>query len=280
MLSPAMATMLAVLTTDAAVEPGRLGEALRAGGRRHVRLPERRRLPVDQRHGDRARQRCAAGAGRRPRALVAALTEVCGSLAEQMARDAEGATKLVRVRGASAPAPRPKRGSRRAPVANSQLVQCSLNGGDAYWGRVLSELRCERRVHRSRAGRHRLQRRDRVPRRRRVRARRGRARRAHGRPRDRDRVRSAPVVRRGDGAHDRSVARLHRREPADLVTTSCNERVATGGREGGRARRGAAVHPRVLRQDRRDQVRRPRDERSARSPICSPPTSCSCASSA
>jgi glutamate N-acetyltransferase/amino-acid N-acetyltransferase len=25
-------------------------------------------------------------------------------------------------------------------VAQSQLVQCSLNGGDPYWGRVLSEL--------------------------------------------------------------------------------------------------------------------------------------------
>jgi glutamate N-acetyltransferase / amino-acid N-acetyltransferase len=25
-------------------------------------------------------------------------------------------------------------------VAESQLVQCSLNGGDPYWGRVLSEL--------------------------------------------------------------------------------------------------------------------------------------------
>jgi glutamate N-acetyltransferase/amino-acid N-acetyltransferase len=56
-----------------------------------------------------------------------------------MANDAEGATKLVDiiVRGA-----RTRGEARRAArtVAESQLVQCSLNGGDPYWGRVLSEL--------------------------------------------------------------------------------------------------------------------------------------------
>jgi glutamate N-acetyltransferase/amino-acid N-acetyltransferase len=61
------------------------------------------------------------------------------SLSVQMAGDAEGATKLVdiTVRGA-----RTRDEARRAArtVAESQLVQCSLNGGDPYWGRVLSEL--------------------------------------------------------------------------------------------------------------------------------------------
>src|SRR4029078_13036199 len=72
-------------------------------------------------------------------ALVDALTSVCGSLAEQMARDAEGATKLVRIRVIGARTDAEARIAARA-VANSQLVQCSLNGEDAYWGRVLSEL--------------------------------------------------------------------------------------------------------------------------------------------
>jgi glutamate N-acetyltransferase/amino-acid N-acetyltransferase len=56
-----------------------------------------------------------------------------------MAADAEGATKLatVVVRGA-----RSGEDARRAAraVASSQLVQCSLYGGDPYWGRILSEL--------------------------------------------------------------------------------------------------------------------------------------------
>ncbi len=64
---------------------------------------------------------------------------MCGSLAEQMARDAEGATKFVRVEVVGARTADDARTAARA-VANSQLVQCSLNGGDAYWGRVLSEL--------------------------------------------------------------------------------------------------------------------------------------------
>jgi glutamate N-acetyltransferase/amino-acid N-acetyltransferase len=67
------------------------------------------------------------------------VANVCKELAEQMARDAEGATKYVRVvvRGALSGAD--ARQAARA-VAGSQLVQCSLNGGDPYWGRVISEL--------------------------------------------------------------------------------------------------------------------------------------------
>jgi glutamate N-acetyltransferase/amino-acid N-acetyltransferase len=64
---------------------------------------------------------------------------VCESLAEQMARDAEGASKFARisVRGARS-MDEAQRAART--VASSQLVQCSLNGEDPYWGRVLSEL--------------------------------------------------------------------------------------------------------------------------------------------
>ena len=56
-----------------------------------------------------------------------------------MARDAEGATKFVRVNVVGARSQGDARVAARA-VANSQLVQCSLNGEDPYWGRVLSEL--------------------------------------------------------------------------------------------------------------------------------------------
>jgi glutamate N-acetyltransferase/amino-acid N-acetyltransferase len=56
-----------------------------------------------------------------------------------MARDAEGATKFVRVDVVGARSDADARIAARA-VASSQLVQCSLNGSDPYWGRVLSEL--------------------------------------------------------------------------------------------------------------------------------------------
>ncbi|MDQ3944112.1 MAG: bifunctional glutamate N-acetyltransferase/amino-acid acetyltransferase ArgJ, partial [Actinomycetota bacterium] len=144
MLSPAMATMLAVLTTDAAVEPRALHEAL-------TRAID---VTFNQLTTDGARSTndtvilLASGASDHPpigfggpdiHVLTEALTQVCASLADQMASDAEGATKFVRVhvRGA-----RSKEEARRAAraVAESQLVKCSLFGGDPYWGRILSEL--------------------------------------------------------------------------------------------------------------------------------------------
>jgi glutamate N-acetyltransferase/amino-acid N-acetyltransferase len=144
MLSPAMATMLAVLTTDAAVEARVLQEVL-------SRAVE---ITFNQLSTDGARSTndtvillASGAAGHDPvgfggpdvHILTEAVTEVCASLADQMASDAEGATKFIRihVRGA-----RSKEEARRAAraVAESQLVKCSLFGGDPYWGRILSEL--------------------------------------------------------------------------------------------------------------------------------------------
>jgi glutamate N-acetyltransferase/amino-acid N-acetyltransferase len=137
MLSPAMATMLAVLTTDAAVEPGPLRRALALAVAETFDC-----LSVDgcRSTNDTVMVLANGRAGAvEAHALVDAFTTVCGSLAEQMARDAEGATKLVRVSVVGARTQAEARIAARA-VANSQLVQCSLNGGDAYWGRILSEL--------------------------------------------------------------------------------------------------------------------------------------------
>src|SRR5207302_1525788 len=71
--------------------------------------------------------------------LADALKYACIGLAEQMVGDAEGATKVVRVRvvGAEDDA-QAARAARK--VAESQLVKCSLYGKDPYWGRVVSEL--------------------------------------------------------------------------------------------------------------------------------------------
>lgn len=144
MLQPAMATMLAVLTTDAAVEPGALHTALERAVHDSFNA-----LIVDActSTNDTVLVLASGAAGGVPigpsghafHALVEAVTAVCDDLAHQMAADAEGATKLVQltVRGA-----RSSEEARRAArgVAASQLVQCSLYGQDPYWGRVLSEL--------------------------------------------------------------------------------------------------------------------------------------------
>jgi glutamate N-acetyltransferase / amino-acid N-acetyltransferase len=137
MLAPNMATMLALVTTDARVDPGELHAALGAAVG-----PSFNSLTVDgcTSTNDTVLVLASGLAGPPgPGALASALAEVCASLAEQMAADAEGATKLIRIRvtGASSDA-EAHRAARK--VADSLLVKCSFNGEDPYWGRVVSEL--------------------------------------------------------------------------------------------------------------------------------------------
>jgi glutamate N-acetyltransferase/amino-acid N-acetyltransferase len=144
MLSPAMATMLAVITTDAAVQPRALQLALTRAVDASFNL-----MTTDGSRSTNDTVLVLAGgaAGNAPitagtpeaHALADALTAVCASLSDQMASDAEGATKFVRltVKGARSNAEALR--AARA-VAQSQLVKCSLFGGDPYWGRILSEL--------------------------------------------------------------------------------------------------------------------------------------------
>jgi glutamate N-acetyltransferase/amino-acid N-acetyltransferase len=138
MLAPNMATMLAVLTTDAAVDHATLDGYLRAGVDASFN-----RLVVDgcTSTNDTVIVMASGEAGPpdHPKDLEVAIAEVCESLAAQMARDAEGATKVVRleVRGAAS-AEDADRGVRA--IATSQLTKCSWYGCDPYWGRVASDL--------------------------------------------------------------------------------------------------------------------------------------------
>ncbi len=137
MLSPNMATMLAVLTTDAAVEPARLLEALRAGVRESFN-----EMTIDGcTSTNDTVLLLASGRGATPDAadFAAAVAEACADLAGQMVADAEGATKLARIRiNGAASNDDARRAARR--VAESQLVKCSLYGQDPYWGRIVSEI--------------------------------------------------------------------------------------------------------------------------------------------
>ena len=144
MLSPAMATMLAVITTDAAVEPRALQTALTRAVDASFNLmttdgSRSTNDPVLVRAGGAAGNPSIAAGTLEAHALADALTAVCASLADQMAHDAEGATKFVRLTVKGARSDGEALQAARA-VAESQLVKCSLFGGDPYWGRVLSEL--------------------------------------------------------------------------------------------------------------------------------------------
>jgi glutamate N-acetyltransferase / amino-acid N-acetyltransferase len=144
MLSPAMATMLAVLVTDAAAEPAALHAALEHAVRDtfNALLVDGSRSTNDTvllLANGRAGNAVMGAEGHAFHALVEAVTEVCDDLALAMATDAEGATKLATVVVEGARSSEDARLAARA-VAGSQLVQCSLYGADPYWGRVLSEL--------------------------------------------------------------------------------------------------------------------------------------------
>ena len=137
MLSPKMATMLAVLTTDADLTPAELKDALTAGVAHSFNA-----LSVDgcQSTNDTVLL-LASGRGGRPADLGAfrdAVAAACLHLAEQMAGDAEGATKLVRVHVTGAASDADAEAAARR-IADSALCKCSWYGEDPYWGRVASE---------------------------------------------------------------------------------------------------------------------------------------------
>lgn len=136
MLEPAMATMLAVITTDAPVQ----GPVLRSCVR-DVVAHTFGRISVDacQSTND-AVIVLATGTASRPPSLSSfreALSAVCGRLAEALVRDGEGARKLVRLRVTGARSEEDAVAVARA-IAGSVLVRTAIAGGDPNWGRILA----------------------------------------------------------------------------------------------------------------------------------------------
>jgi glutamate N-acetyltransferase/amino-acid N-acetyltransferase len=145
MIQPDLATLLAFLLTDAAVAPALLRACLREAVERSFN-----RLSVD---GETSTSDTvllfANGVAGHPvlrsprspgaRSFAAALGEVCETLARELARDGEGATKLVTVRVSGArSAAEAERAARR--IANSPLVKTAVYGRDPNWGRILQAV--------------------------------------------------------------------------------------------------------------------------------------------
>lgn len=136
MLEPAMATMLAVVTTDAPVQGPVLRSCLR-----DVVSHTFGRISVDgcQSTND-AVIVLATGTASRPPSLAAfkdGLLAVCGQLAESLVRDGEGASKLVRLRVTGARTEDDAVAIARS-IAGSVLVRTAIAGGDPNWGRILA----------------------------------------------------------------------------------------------------------------------------------------------
>jgi len=135
MLAPHMATMLALLSTDAAATPQELQRALAAAVAHSFND-----LTVDGATSTNDTVIALAGGSAGAHSgLATAMAAVCADLATLMADGAEGATKRVRIRvTGAASVDDAERAARK--IAESQLVQCSLFGADPYWGRIVSEL--------------------------------------------------------------------------------------------------------------------------------------------
>ena len=137
MIAPNMATMLAYLTTDAQVARSDLQRILKDAADRTFNT-----LNVDgaTSTNDSAFLLANGRAGPPDLAEFAdAVHKVCEDLAWQMAKDAEGMTKMVLLTVTGAASDAEARAAAKS-IAENNLVKCSWYGSDPYWGRLLYEL--------------------------------------------------------------------------------------------------------------------------------------------
>jgi glutamate N-acetyltransferase / amino-acid N-acetyltransferase len=144
MIHPNMGTMLAFLTTDAAVEKDCLEKTLRLVTDRTF---NRVTVDGDTSPSDMALLMANGAAGNAPLSLdspdypvfAGAVEGVARELAKEISRDGEGATRLVEVVVEGA-ADEERAGALAKSVVGSNLVKAAVFGEDANWGRVITAM--------------------------------------------------------------------------------------------------------------------------------------------
>ncbi|MFD4576844.1 bifunctional glutamate N-acetyltransferase/amino-acid acetyltransferase ArgJ [Streptomyces sp. NPDC058417] len=138
MLAPGLATMLVVLTTDADLDAAALDAALR----------DATRVTFDRVDSDGCMSTNdtvlllasgASGVTPEQAAFAEAVRTVCDDLGQQLIRDAEGASKDIRVEVVGAATEDDAVEVGRS-IARNNLLKCALHGEDPNWGRVLSAI--------------------------------------------------------------------------------------------------------------------------------------------
>jgi glutamate N-acetyltransferase/amino-acid N-acetyltransferase len=135
MIAPNMATMLAFLTTDAEVPQELMRKVLRGASDATFNT-----LNVDgaTSTNDTAMLLASGKRGRAdPDEFANAVLAACEDLTMQMARDAEGMTRIARLSVTGAASAEEAKIAAKA-IAENNLVKCSWYGGDPYWGRLLA----------------------------------------------------------------------------------------------------------------------------------------------
>jgi glutamate N-acetyltransferase/amino-acid N-acetyltransferase len=144
MINPNMATMLAFITTDTCIASDILREALKEDINHSFNQIS---IDGDTSTNDTVVIMANGGAGNRKitkagkdfDVFAAALNAVTVALSKMLAKDGEGATKLIECRVSNAPTD--QIGMRVAKsVIQSDLVKTAIFGGDANWGRILCAI--------------------------------------------------------------------------------------------------------------------------------------------
>ncbi len=144
MIAPNMATMLAFITSDVTISQELLSKALRAANTRSF---NRITVDGDMSTNDMVLVMANGLAGNAPltenseefQLFGAALEYVLIKLAKMIAKDGEGATKLIEIMVKGAKSEEEAAQAARA-VANSNLVKTAIHGADANWGRILAAV--------------------------------------------------------------------------------------------------------------------------------------------
>lgn len=140
MIAPNMATMLAFITTDAAIAPGILKAALRYAV---AQTFNRVSVDSDKSTSDsvmvlangQAGHRSINAPGKNLNLFTESLTELCRDLSYQLVKDGEGVTRLMRVRIVGAASEKDADRVGRS-IVDSPLVKTALHGADPNWGRI------------------------------------------------------------------------------------------------------------------------------------------------
>ncbi|MBU6263736.1 MAG: bifunctional glutamate N-acetyltransferase/amino-acid acetyltransferase ArgJ [Actinomycetales bacterium] len=136
MLAPAMATMLSVVMTDAAVDPDEATEVFdRAVELTYNRIDSDGCTSTNDTVVFMASG--ASGVKVSKSELAELLNEVCSSLSAQLIADAEGSSKTVAIKVINAATESDAVNVGRANARNN-LLKCAIFGGDPNWGRVLA----------------------------------------------------------------------------------------------------------------------------------------------
>jgi glutamate N-acetyltransferase/amino-acid N-acetyltransferase len=138
MIHPNMATMLAFITSDAAISPENMDKVVKRVVNRTFN-----NLTVDGDTSTNDMVHVLANGNSKVKVSTAAdlalfeeaLFTVCNDLCKKIAADGEGATKRVEINVCGAASESDARCAAKA-VANSNLTKCALFGNDPNWGRI------------------------------------------------------------------------------------------------------------------------------------------------